>query len=59
MDILFAGAGRFLARAMARQVGHPYVDFSELFDTFGGCDRRLAGDCASAVSVAFLMGGGS
>ncbi len=56
--IVGAGVGRFLARDMARRAGRPYVDFSELFDPVVGDDARLAGDCASAVSVAFLMADG-
>ena len=53
--IVGAGAGRFLARDVARRAGRSYIDFSELFDTAAGDATRLTGDCASAVSVAFLM----
>ena len=54
--VVGAGAGRFLARTLARRVGRPYVDFAGLFDTLDSDHARLAGDCASAVSVALLLG---
>ncbi len=56
--VVGAGAGRFLARELAHRAGHSYVDFADLFDA-AACDARLAGDCASAVSVAALMRGAS
>lgn len=52
-----AGAGRFLARDLARRCDQPYVDFTDLFDFERAADVRLAGDCASAVSLACLAGG--
>ncbi len=53
-----AGAGRFLLRDLARRCNHSYVDFTDLFDVEPAADVRLAGDCASAVSLACLIGDG-
>lgn len=55
IPVVGAGVGRFLARGLARRVGREYVDFASLFDVAGSENVRLAGDCASAVSVALLM----
>ncbi len=53
--VVGAGAGRFLARELAHRAGHVYIDFADLFDAAPAGGARLAGDCASAVSLAALM----
>ena len=57
LPLVGAGAGRFLARDLARRVDRPYLDFSGLFDAARSGADRLAGDCASAVSLAALLRG--
>lgn len=52
-----AGVGRFLVQEVARRCNHSYVDFAGLFEVERAADARLAGDCASAVSLAYLSGG--
>jgi probable H4MPT-linked C1 transfer pathway protein len=52
--VIGAGIGRFLVKQIAENIGHPYVDFSDLFSetrNFSGYD---AADCAPAVAVAYL-----
>ena len=51
--IVVAGVGRFLGTELARRLGRPVIDFSELID----CEADVAGrasDCAPAVAVAWL-----
>jgi probable H4MPT-linked C1 transfer pathway protein len=51
-----AGIGRFLVKRLANQLGHPYIDFSELFEcSINDYDISIA-DCAPAVSVGCLAG---
>ena len=57
LPLVGTGAGRFLVRDLARRVGETYLDFTDLLDTDRAGDARLAGDCASAVSLAALMRG--
>ena len=49
-----AGVGRFLAQELAAQMGHPYIDFSELCE---GPEhlRDLGAICAPAVVLAYLV----
>ncbi len=54
-SVVGAGVGWFLARDLARRTGHSYVDFGDLFGAVRADDARLAGDCASAVSLASLV----
>ncbi|MGH8567945.1 MAG: hydantoinase/oxoprolinase family protein, partial [Gammaproteobacteria bacterium] len=49
-----AGVGRFLVRELARQLGHPYVDFSAFLE---GPDplREKGARCAPAAALAYLV----
>lgn len=49
-----AGVGNFLVRQLALNLGHAYVDFSELFPDVSGEIGMKAADCAPAVAVASL-----
>ncbi|MGH8509466.1 MAG: hydantoinase/oxoprolinase family protein [Gammaproteobacteria bacterium] len=49
-----AGIGRFIVRELARQLGHPYLDFSSLLPEAGAYEEEAA-VCAPAVAVAYLM----
>ncbi|MGH2400566.1 MAG: hydantoinase/oxoprolinase family protein, partial [bacterium] len=49
-----AGVGRFIARDLARQWNHPYLDFSDLLPEAGAYAEGAA-LCAPAVAVAYLM----
>jgi (4-(4-[2-(gamma-L-glutamylamino)ethyl]phenoxymethyl)furan-2-yl)methanamine synthase len=52
--LIGAGVGRFLAKQIAINLGHPYLDFSDLFlETESQCGNTAA-DCAPAVAVACL-----
>jgi probable H4MPT-linked C1 transfer pathway protein len=51
-----AGAGRFLVRQIALNLGYPYVDFSDLFQISTVRTGLSASDCAPAVAVACLAG---
>lgn len=52
--LIGAGVGRFLVRQIAVNLGHPYVDFSDLFPSPIMQSDMTAADCAPAVSVAYL-----
>jgi probable H4MPT-linked C1 transfer pathway protein len=52
-----AGVGRFLVRQLAKNLGHAYFDFSELFTNVSNKSERTAADCAPAVAVASLAWG--
>ncbi len=47
-----AGVGRFLVQELARRLGHPYLDFADLFPA--ASLPSLLADCAPAVAVAHL-----
>jgi (4-(4-[2-(gamma-L-glutamylamino)ethyl]phenoxymethyl)furan-2-yl)methanamine synthase len=49
-----AGIGRFLVRELARQLDHPYVDFSAFLE---GPDplREMGARCAPAAALAYLV----
>lgn len=50
-----AGVGRFLVRQIAANLGHPYVDFSDLFNLKSIAQSAMStADCAPAVAVACL-----
>ncbi|GAB4256384.1 MAG: hydantoinase/oxoprolinase family protein [Methylomicrobium sp.] len=49
-----AGVGRFLVKQLAANLGHPYVDFNELFDQSAVASAMTAADCAPAIAVACL-----
>lgn len=51
-----AGIGRFLVKQLANQLGHPYIDFSELFECSVNDEEISIADCAPAVSVGCLAG---
>lgn len=51
--LIGAGAGRFLVRALAGQLGQPYLDFSTLVDAPPGLEETAA-VCAPAVALAHL-----
>ena len=51
-----AGIGRFLVKQLANQLGHPYIDFSELFECSVNYEEISIADCAPAVSVGCLAG---
>ncbi len=51
-----AGIGRFLVKQLANQLGHPYIDFSELFECSVNDYEISIADCAPAVSVGCLAG---
>lgn len=57
-----AGVGRFLVQELARRLGHPYLDFADLFPAPEGVQSLLCtdlhtalADCAPAVAVACLL----
>jgi probable H4MPT-linked C1 transfer pathway protein len=52
--IIGAGAGRFLACELARQLNRPYLDVTELLSAQADDVRRLAGICLPAYAVARL-----
>jgi len=52
--VIGAGCGRFVARRLAMQLGHPYRDFAEIIDCAPEV-RELAAECAPAVAVALLV----
>lgn len=54
-QLVGAGVGRFLARALAERLDRQYIDFNSLIDSTGQGDAFDAADCAPAVSVAALM----
>jgi probable H4MPT-linked C1 transfer pathway protein len=49
-----AGVGRFLVRELAGRLGHPYLDFSDLFSMVMPHDEFATADCAPAAAVACL-----
>ena len=49
-----AGIGRFIVRNLAWQLGHPYIDFSDLLPEAGAYAEGAA-VCAPAVAVAYLV----
>jgi (4-(4-[2-(gamma-L-glutamylamino)ethyl]phenoxymethyl)furan-2-yl)methanamine synthase len=51
--IVGAGCGRFVAKALAKRLGRPYLDFAEIIDAAPEA-RETAARCAPAVSVALL-----
>jgi probable H4MPT-linked C1 transfer pathway protein len=51
-----AGVGRFLVKAIALNLGHPYLDFSGLPPPLSSQTGLSAADCAPAVAVAYLAG---
>lgn len=52
-----AGIGRFLVRQLADNLGHNYLDFSDLFNDVSNKSGMTAADCAPAVAVASLFMG--
>jgi probable H4MPT-linked C1 transfer pathway protein len=52
--LIGAGVGRFLVRQLADQLGHPYVDFSELLTDRRDTAGLSPADCAPAVAVGRL-----
>jgi len=51
--VIGAGCGRFLAEQLAKRLGRPYLDFTDMID----CDdevREMAATCAPAVAVALF-----
>lgn len=53
--IVGAGVGRFLVKQIAASLGHPYIDFNELYkDNIQHSGIDMA-DCVPAVSVALLL----
>ncbi len=54
VPLVGAGVGRFLVRELARQIDHPYVDFSAFLD---GPDalRGQGARCAPAAALAYLV----
>lgn len=48
-----AGAGRFIARRLATELGHPYVDISEIFEVDEERSQAVS-TCAPAAAVALL-----
>lgn len=52
--LIGAGVGRFLVRQIALNLGHPYLDFSDLFRVAPVRMGMSAADCAPAVAVACL-----
>ena len=50
-----AGVGRFLVQELAIRLGHPYLDFVELFPIYSHCHGFDIADCAPAVAVAQLV----
>ncbi|HEX5538782.1 MAG TPA: hydantoinase/oxoprolinase family protein [Methylophilaceae bacterium] len=55
--IVGAGAGRFLVRELARQLGHPYIDAVELVAAQTEVVRQAAALCLPAYAVARLSAG--
>jgi probable H4MPT-linked C1 transfer pathway protein len=53
--IMGAGCGRFLARRLAKGLGRPYLDFSDVINADPDA-REMAARCAPAVAVALLAG---
>ncbi|MGZ8191029.1 MAG: hydantoinase/oxoprolinase family protein [Methylococcaceae bacterium] len=51
--LIGAGVGRFLVKQLALNLGHPYLDFSDLFPISPSTGITTA-DCAPAVAVACL-----
>jgi probable H4MPT-linked C1 transfer pathway protein len=49
-----AGIGRFLVRQIASDLGHPYIDFTELFVEKITDSQMDVADCAPSVAVAIL-----
>ena len=49
-----AGVGRFLVQELARRLGHPYLDFADLFPQHSLPAGFHLADCAPAVAVACL-----
>jgi probable H4MPT-linked C1 transfer pathway protein len=49
-----AGVGRFLVRQLAHNMGHDYLDFSDLFEIKSTEAGMSAADCAPAAAVASL-----
>lgn len=49
-----AGVGRFLVKQIAINLGHPYIDFSDLFARKLKDSKMDVADCAPSTSVAFL-----
>ena len=57
--LISAGVGRFLAKQIAQDLGYAYVDYSDLFlGTASHNSAHATADCAAAVAVACLEGGG-
>lgn len=55
LPLIGAGVGRFLVRQLAANLGHPYLDFSDLFSLKSIAQTSMtAADCAPAVAVACL-----
>jgi probable H4MPT-linked C1 transfer pathway protein len=55
--VVGAGCGRFVAKAMAKRLGRPYLDFADSIDAAPEA-REMAVRCAPAVAVALLAGNG-
>jgi probable H4MPT-linked C1 transfer pathway protein len=52
--LIGAGVGRFLVKQLALNLGHPYLDFSDLLPVPAMQTRMATADCAPAVSLACL-----
>lgn len=51
--VIGAGAGHFLAKALAARLNRPYMDFGTLIEA-SSASRRMAGVCAPAAALALL-----
>ena len=52
--LIGAGVGRFLVKQIALNLGHPYLDFSDLFPEPENQTGITSADCAPALAVACL-----
>ncbi len=52
--LIGAGVGRFLVKQIAFDLGHPYLDFSDLFPEPENQTGITSADCAPALAVACL-----
>jgi probable H4MPT-linked C1 transfer pathway protein len=55
--VIGAGCGRFVAKALAKRLGRPYLDFAEIVNAAPEA-REMAARCAPAVAVALLAATG-
>ncbi len=52
--LIGAGIGRFLVQELAQRLGHPYLDFTDLYSHAPASSLFHLADCAPAVAVASL-----